>query len=74
MMEFYTSLNEDLVRLHRQQLLQEAARDRLLRESRHLRPGLMQTLRTRLGRLLIAAGEKLQEPYTLHNSHPARAC
>jgi hypothetical protein len=56
---------EVIIELHRQDLLQEAMHDRLLRQARQGRAPLYCRLLARVGSLLIAVGQKLQEPYAL---------
>ena len=56
---------EVIIKLHRQDLLREAMHDRLLRQARQARAPLYCRLLAGVGSLLIAAGQKLQEPYAL---------
>jgi len=54
-----------IIELHRQDLLREAMHDRLLRQARQGRARLYCRVLARVGGLLIAVGQKLQEPYAL---------
>ena len=54
-----------IIELHRQDLLREAMHDRLLRQARQARAPLYCRLLAHVGSLLIAVGQRLQEPYAL---------
>ena len=61
----YTPKVRKIIEYHRQDLLREAAQDRLLYGGRLASPRLYCRVLAHVGSLLIAAGQKLQEPYAL---------
>ena len=50
------------MQLHRKDLMREAEQDRLLHIARQGQPGLRHRLLAAVGRVLVDAGRKLQEP------------
>ena len=66
MPDLYTPGTKKLIDLHRMELLQDAARHRLLCQIRTSRAqALRQSVQVTVGRLLIAIGSRLLEPYKL---------
>ena len=60
----FTEETSQMIRLRRQELLEEAARERLIRSgTAGRRAG--QRIRVALGKALVAIGRKLQEPYVV---------
>jgi len=56
------------MQLHRKDLLREAEQDRLLHLARQGQPGLGDRLLAAIGRALVHAGKKLQEPLATHSA------
>ncbi len=61
MFEYDSSLAKRLIDMHRNELLQDAEKDRLIRQARAAHPGLSVRIRIRLGQCLVTLGQKLQE-------------
>jgi hypothetical protein len=62
MFERYSPEMRATMQMHRKDLLREAEQDRLLHLSRQRQPGLRHRLLAAVGRVLVDAGRKLQEP------------
>ena len=58
-------LVNDLVRVQREDLTRELEQARLVRAARMSNPGLAERARLYIGRILIQAGQRLNEQYTL---------
>jgi hypothetical protein len=66
MLNPYTPETKKSIDMHRDELLQDATKYRLLRQIRAQRAQLWrQRIQIGLGNLLIAVGTRLQEPYRL---------
>ena len=74
MSEFHTFETARAIRIHQDELLQDAAKYRLIRQSRANYPGWRQRIQVSAGSLLIAIGKKLQEPYQIATTGKAQAC
>lgn len=68
MFERYSPEMKATMQLHRKDLLGEAEQDGLLRLARLGQPGLGHRLLAAIGRVLINAGRKLQEPLATHSA------
>ena len=73
MFEIYTPLNQEIIRMYREKLLQDAAKDRLLCEIGANRSQWRRRIEMGIGSLLIAMGKKLQEPYRIATAREAKA-
>ena len=73
MTEFHTFETTKAIHLHQHELLQDAAKYRMVHESRANRLGWWQRTQMYVGSLLIAIGTKLQEPYRIATATEAQA-
>ena len=73
MFEVYTPENWKMIRRYQEQLLADAARDRLLCQIGANRSQWRRRIQMGIGSLLIAMGKKLQEPYQIAIAREAKA-
>jgi len=74
MMQMPLQLMMEIAKTRQSELLQEAARARLLRQARATRHSLPDRTLAGMGDLLISFGQRLQEQYAPAMSHGPKAC
>ena len=73
MTEFHTFETTKAIRLHQDELLQDAAKFRMVHQTRANRLGWWQRTQMYVGSLLIAIGTRLQEPCQVTTATEAHA-
>jgi hypothetical protein len=73
MTEFHTFETAKAIHLHQDELLQDAAKFRMVHRTRANRLGWWQRTQMNVGSLLIAIGTKLQEPHRIATATEAQA-
>lgn len=73
MFEVHSPENWKIIHMYQEELLQDAAKDRLLRRIEANRSQWRRRIQMGMGSLLIAVGKRLQEPYQIATAREARA-
>ena len=73
MFEVHSPENWKIIRMYQEELLQDAAKDRLLCQIGANRSQWRRQIQMGIGSMLIAVGKKLQEPYQIATAREARA-
>ena len=74
MMQIPLQLMMEIAKTRQNELLQEAARERLLRQARATRHNLLDRALAGIGDLLISLGQELQEQVAPAMAHSPKAC